>query len=125
MEKIEKLKKDYDNKRKELFAIKEAIEEIETNEILPELRKKYEGKFFKFKNSCDGEEWWWLYIYCRKVENENWGIVDRFQTSIYQNEFIHNKSDILSSCNIEITREEYQKAFDEFSNKLSELKRIY
>ena len=69
---LEKLKIKQSKKQTKLTEIRNLIEEKETKEKLPGLKKKYEGKFFKIRNTygtdCRG---WWLYYMVKKVDSIN------------------------------------------------------
>lgn len=47
--------------------VRHAIEDIQTETELPKLRKKYEGKHFKYDNGSSNTERWWLYVHVKKV----------------------------------------------------------
>jgi hypothetical protein len=53
---------------KRLRQIKNAIDDLEQAQILPEMRKKYEGKYFKYENRYDSKESWWMYFYVSSVK---------------------------------------------------------
>jgi len=85
---------------------------------LPKLKKQYEGKFWKYKNSCRIDENWWLYSFCKECINDRQGLFDTFQTSVYQSEFKNNKEEYYHLCQEEISKEEYLSAYNDFKSNL-------
>jgi hypothetical protein len=109
---------------KQLQAIDDEIEKIELRAMLPNLRKKYEGKYWKYKNHTSDSCHWWLYSFCKKVNDDRRGIFDRFQMTKRndcENDFRYDKEDYLHLCQIEITKEEYLKALNKMQLELMKL----
>jgi hypothetical protein len=105
-------------------AMRENIDDIQLKKQLPKLKKKYEGKFWKYKNSSGSEDKWWLYSHCRKVVDERGGMFDSFETTTYQSNFKINNEDYYHLCEVEITKEEYQKALADFRSLFGALEKI-
>jgi len=74
MKNIDKIDKSMLVLRKKMDVLREQREELEFSKLLPELRQKYEGKYFKFRNSYScpetQEDYWYIYFRCDKVENK-------------------------------------------------------
>lgn len=87
-EQLEGLKRVEARATNDLRTLRSQIEKLEDAELLPTLRKKYEGKYFKFRNSR-GLDSWLLYVYCRKVMRSRFNIarVDTFQITPQECEF--------------------------------------
>lgn len=97
--------------------LRQAVEDAETKLSLPKLKKQYEGKFWKYNNSCGGEDKWWYYSYCKKVVNTREAICDTFQTTLYENEFKNDSKEYFHLFETEITRQEYMNALTQFFSK--------
>ncbi|GIV43959.1 MAG: hypothetical protein KatS3mg035_1082 [Bacteroidia bacterium] len=95
---------------------------------LPLLRKKYEGKYWKYDNGVDHEHRWPLYSYCKKVIDLTQGLFDTFESTKtgyeYVNIFKFNQKEFLNLCQKEITKKEYQKALEKFQKELNKLKNM-
>lgn len=65
---------DLENAEKQIMRtlriVRNQMNELKTSNILPKLKKKFEGKCFKFNNSYGRDSApWWLYIRVRKITN--------------------------------------------------------
>ena len=69
--KLEALEKRYKELREEFFKVQNQIKKIQLGNILPELKSKYEGKFWKYENSTSENDKWWLYSHCLEVTDKN------------------------------------------------------
>jgi hypothetical protein len=105
------------NKSREL---REKISALILQKELPKLRKKYEGKFWKYQNSCSGDQKWWLYSYCRKVEDEREAVFDTFESTPYTREFKSKDRGFFHLCEKEISKEEYLSELKNFQLLLGE-----
>lgn len=76
--------------RKQLREIESQIEKRSLENELPKLRKKYEGKYWKYDNGTDSENRWWLYSYCKKVIDSSEGLFDSFESikTEYNKEYV-------------------------------------
>jgi len=99
--------------------------------------KKFEGRYFKVKNSYGGAEkrsdWWWLYIKVTQVNPDDVydtggnGVNCRckgysFQTCKYGNvEIDKNKRTYISSLVQEITEKEFNEAWNKLMSTLEKL----
>jgi hypothetical protein len=125
LETLEVLELKLKENQKERIKIKEKIEELKTKEILPNLKNQYEGKFWKYLNSYNNDEKWWLYSYCINVIDENYGLFNTFQTIISkhnnENNFKINTEECFHLCKIEITKEEYLEALNNFKKNIENI----
>ena len=68
-----------------LRLVQEDIAELKEQEALPALRKKYEGKYFTYRNSYSlpkkEADYWLVYFHVRQVVGVNQFEVFRFQTT--------------------------------------------
>ena len=104
------MKRESDDLSSKLSTLREEIQKREDAKRYPELKKKYEGKFFKYNNGYSNGNRWWLYSFCRRVNSP-----DNFDTFSFEtcslgkitiefsgNEFIFQK---------QISRTEYMNAY--------------
>lgn len=112
--------------RKQLREIESQIDKQKLENELPKLRKKYEGKYWKYDNGTDSENRWWLYSYCKKVIDSSKGLFDSFESikTEYdeENRFQSNQKEYFHLCQTEITKEEYMIALNKFKEELNKLK---
>lgn len=97
----------------QLRNVRDEIEEISNKIKLPVLRKKYEGKYFKYHNGTSNENCWPLYSHCKKVISVHFAIANQFETptnSFHGFQFQINKETSYTLFETEITKEEYDKA---------------
>lgn len=104
----------------------EQIEEYENKEAIPSLKEKFEGKYFKYRNSfgCPKEEYdyWYIYVKIHEVRDD---------TSMIGFVFAINKHGELSAkldkdinqylCETEITREEFKTAYSNMGNAIKNM----
>ena len=116
METLESLEKQAGKKADELAEIKDKIEALETKQELPALKKKYEGKYFKYRNTYGGScKDWWLYHFVIEVSDSCYAKVISWEETTRQHIKIQKKD--MCSLNIlgeEITAEEYEQALNKF-----------
>lgn len=103
---------------------REKMQKKMLREQLPALRKKYEGKCFKFRDSYGSGEEWWLYYRVLKVRDLRYCACVSFQsTSLSVLEV--NKNNILPlgmlDDAIPITRHEYNTALRSFYKKIQNI----
>lgn len=119
---LRELKKSEKTLRASLNKIHDQIDAEEDRRALPKLKKQYEGKFFKFMNSCGSDsEKWPVYSFCRRVISKDKCLVDRFESDPYKNEFTVDGEDYFSLFQTEVTIQEYMNALTEFRNNLTRL----
>jgi len=110
---LAKLEKRQQKQHHILGNIRHQIEEIKEKELLPDLKRKYEGKYWKYNNGYNNEERWWIYSYCIEVKGEHDFCVVTFESSPNGCEFkTHDRGSYL--CQIQITKSEYTKAAKAF-----------
>lgn len=121
---LEELEIDKNKLQARVRLIDNSIEVIHQQKTIPELRKKYEGKYWRYRNCVSDNNSWWLYSYCRKVTDVYTAIFDRFEaTTANDNEcvFRFNESGGFHLCQKEITKSEYMKALNNLKAKLEKL----
>jgi len=99
-----------------LNTIRNQISRVESKELLPLYKKKYEGKYFKYRNcySCpkDESEKWWMYVKVEKVTQLRWMQGFTFQTDMYGKVAIEQEKALSeSSCQVAITKKEFDAAY--------------
>lgn len=109
------------SKAKEFYSLRDKVERVRTKEVLPSLKKKYEGRYFKYRNSSGGDNQWWLYSKCIKVISEREGIFNCFETSPYKNEFKVGSKEFFHLCGHPITKQQYHRALKSFLAKCKSL----
>ncbi len=55
---------------KELTEVGEELSKLENVRKVPELVKKYKGKYFKYHNSYGNDVKWWLYVHCTDITED-------------------------------------------------------
>lgn len=96
---------------KERIQLLDELDELRRKKELPALKQKYEGKYFKYKNSYDAESNWFIYIYCKKVIDVDQVLTEQFECEP-RGEWTFQLDDIsgLWILQTEITQKEYDKA---------------
>lgn len=103
--------------------LKDRADRLKEEEELPGLRKKYEGKFFRYKNSYGQDESWPLYSYCQKVTGLRTATVHKFQSAPSGHEF-SIKSEFFHTFQTQISKAEWNKALKRFKAKVERLGKI-
>lgn len=106
---LEQAEIDLKAKEKDFYAQRNLVSELISKQELPNVIDRYEGKYFKFRNSYSSpDKGWWLYMYVKKVT----GI--RYLTAIQVEKDSHGAVKLsieehlpISMCEVEITRDEY------------------
>jgi len=96
------------------------IDDIKENELLPELKKKYEGKYWKYDNCYNASDRWWLYSYCKEVKNTYSYSFVSFETTPNGSEFKINDGGS-HLCQIQITKAEYNRAAKSFLKQANKI----
>jgi lipoate-protein ligase A len=117
------LKKQYAILQKKYIAMRDNIDQMESDIEPPQLKKKYEGKYFKYNNGYNAEDRWWLYSHCKVVKAVREYVSNRFETDSYGKcEFAHDMKEYgTTSFQIEISKREYNAALRKFKAKLNNL----
>jgi hypothetical protein len=111
MKTIDQLKQEADDLRAKVRKIHETIDKIMSDEALPDLKKKYEGKYFKYRNSCSGDPKWWLYSKCEKVVFRN--LFEGFWFQIDYAGRVEIKNNVFEfHFQKEITKKEFMTAYN-------------
>jgi hypothetical protein len=120
---LETLKKQALILQKKYKAMQDNINQIECDIELPALKKKYEGKYFKYKNSYSGGDNWWLYSKCVEVKATRVFIRNHFQTdTMGKCDFeVNSKEYSPSTFQVQITKKEYNAALKKFCNQANKL----
>lgn len=87
----------------------------------PKLKKKYEGKFFKYFNGYNSEDKWFLYFQVLEVTNDSsrFLLVNSFQTDNNGKIEIELHHLMTDSCiGLEISRETFEKARAELCEEI-------
>lgn len=112
---IRQLERDLRKNHRERHAINDQIETLRTKRELPALKRKLEGKYFKYQNSYNAGTSWNIYAYCHTVISPDRAIVDRFECDPRGKwEFKTYAKEGLYLFQTEITQKEYEKASTEF-----------
>lgn len=89
------------------------IEKIKAAKEIPVFKKKYEGKYFKYRNCYGGsndDERWWVYSFCEKVVDTDHYIGWKFEKETMNGEIKISRSKDWGGyflLEIEITKEEF------------------
>lgn len=100
----------------------ERIEQLKSDKELPGLKKKYEGKYFKFNNGYNSQERWWLYVHVREIKSRGHFLVSRFETTTDgKSEFGTQIEYSTSLFQVPITKFQYAVALKKFRQQLNKL----
>jgi len=126
MEELEKKISEYKKKLNHLRggyrAVEEKIEAMEEGLHLPGIKKKYEGKYFRYRNAYNSDDTWWLYYRVKKVTSTMNCIVDTFQTDSYGEAKIKlNDRTYISHLEHKITRAQWNSAAKAVWKKANQL----
>ena len=102
---------------KKIDKLRQEQEEVTIRKALPALKKKYEGKYFKFDNGYNSANRWWMYSHVFKVINLGEGVMNTFEVTPNANKFNVNGDCCLDICQVEISRAEYEAALKKFTNE--------
>jgi uncharacterized protein YihD (DUF1040 family) len=125
--KVEDLKEQLKELEDKARILRDKINEEEDRIAIPELKKKYEGKYFKYRNSysCSENEcdYWYVYYKVIKVVGHNNFRVARFQKTV------HNEIEIYTDhfasegvLEIKISKREYDRAFSKILKEIEGMK---
>lgn len=92
-------------------------------EELPILKRKYEGKYFKYHNGFNSNEKWWMYLFVKKVNSTTEIVCDKFEENTRECEFKLNDITSERILGVKITKREYNAALRKFLNKANRLKK--
>lgn len=114
--KLQELKQQEIKAASKLNIIRNQISKVESEELLPPYKKKFEGKYFKYRNcySCpkDESEKWWMYVKVEKVTQLHQMQGFTFQTDMYGKVSVEQEKSLSeSSCQVAITKKEFDAAY--------------
>lgn len=118
MENLETLELQLEENRQKHFEIERKIDAIKAKDILPKIKEKYEGKYWKYENSYNEDQKWWLYSFCVEAIDEISALFNSFETRPYELTFKIKEEYNFFICQIEITQEEYLSALNKFKSSL-------
>ena len=112
MKTLKQLRREETTLQRKLVDLRDLIDDIETDKELPKLRKKYVGKYFKFRNG-NGADKWMLYLHVLDV-------VNTYKLKAYSFEIDEIGSICIepggehafSICETEITSDEFGREYD-------------
>ncbi len=124
METLQKLQEQEKKAQRKLLSIRHKMDEIKEKDVLPSVKKQYEGKYFKYRNSfsCPKAEkdYWYIYHHVTSVEHTSLFQCKSFQTDKDGKITIELKNDVfVGRLNIPITKREFDKAWGKLINKLT------
>lgn len=103
-------------------SIEDRMEQLKSDKELPGLKKKYEGKYFKYNNGYNATDRWWLYVHVREVKTRGHFLVSRFETTCDgKSEFATMKEYSTSLMQVPITKAQYNAALKKFRQQLNKL----
>lgn len=108
---IKSLKAALSQNTKERARIQNQIETLEDEKLIPALRKKYEGRVFKYENGYSADVRWPVYVWCHKIKSPHEAIVTTFQ--LIPNEgwrFSIKSTEGIFMLQTEITSTDYHQA---------------
>ncbi len=117
MDKLTELKQEEIKAKHALMRIRSKILNLEEKNLTPALIKKYEGKYFKFRNSYSlpksERDKWWVYSKVLKVKSRDEITSFAFQKDIYGEITTSKKNRTSESIlQIEITKREFDAAYN-------------
>ncbi len=122
---IETLKEQEQKLSTELRSVRDKIDKMKVSEQLPKLKKKYEGTYWKYKNSYSCPEnpsdYWFLYKKVIQVKDLTWLKTLEFQTDKYGTLEIKENSSSVELLQTKITKKEFDAAYKKAMNKLTKL----
>lgn len=120
---LETLKKQLCVLDKKYRAMRDNIEQMEGDLQLPALKKKYEGKYFRYNNGYNAQDRWNLYSHCIEVKFFREFICNSFETdSNGKSEFkVGAKEFSTTLFQTPIAKRQYLAALKKFKAKLSKL----
>jgi hypothetical protein len=108
---IRELKAAIGKNYKAIAALMDRLDELQTKRVLPGLKRKYQGRYFKYDNGYSSENRWPVYSYCREVMSEHRASCVSFENDPMRGwTFDISKETDLFLFQTEITREEFDQA---------------
>ena len=105
--------------------LRRKVEDERDERDIPVLREKYEGKYFKYKNSYgvgSGNEYWFIYSYCHEIKSTYRGVFSTFEIIPNEGCKISIKQDqCYFLCQTEIPKDEYDVELAKLTNQIQKL----
>lgn len=98
------------------------LEDIENSKILPSVKKKYEGTFWKYNNGYNLNQRWWMYVLCVRVKSVDSFVVNTFEVT--PSEFEFKLKDVTFGTHLfqtKITKSEYDSELKKFIKQAEKL----
>lgn len=119
---LEKLEKELASVYQQRDDIQEKIGKVKSDKELPGLKKKYEGKYFRYNNGYNSTDRWWIYVHVRKVVARGHFEISRFETTTDgKSEFSTQTEYSTSIMESPITKHQYLAALKHFRERLNKL----
>lgn len=118
---LQQLRQAAEKKKSECRKLENRISDLEEKEELPKVKKKYEGKYFKYQNRYNSEAYWWKYYHVLEVQSVNMAIVNTFESPTDHYQFRLKDTVYLNILANQITKREYDreaKRFIRTANKI-------
>lgn len=100
------------------------VDDLKTEQLIPELKKEYEGKCFKEVNSygCGSDKGdWFIYYFVKKVTSDRSCEAVTVQLEPYGTLELHNERHLpISMCTNEISKEEFLSAVGGFEKHFAD-----
>lgn len=107
-EKIKILSEEYQFHNEKCRNLLKEIDDLKTQQILPDVKSKYQNKFFKYEHYDEDDKVTYSYLYCLEVLNERIGLFN-----IFYRDSNHIRFDLKEKNNfyglIEISEQNYKK----------------
>lgn len=113
MKNLQELEKELEVKQKEFYILGAKVTTAKLKRDLPKLRKKYQGKYWKYDNGAGPDTRWPIYSYCEKVIGADEALTHSFETSPHDSTFSIGKH-YFYRFQTEITKAEYDRALKRF-----------
>lgn len=124
MEALKNAEKELALKKAEYYKQVDVVDQLKNTELLPKLKKEYEGKCFKERNSygCGSDTPdWFIYYFVKKVKSER--SCEALSMQIDGNGKVDLENDRhlpLSMCQNEISKEEFLSAVSGFEKHIAD-----
>ena len=117
---IDELQNDLNVKEAEYIKLRNKVHALKLQRDMPILRKKYEGKCFKYENS-DGNGKWPIYSFCEKVIDDSMAKVHSFESGPNGHYEFKIGQTFFFLFQTEIRKSAYNKALRRFKDNAAQL----
>ena len=118
---MEELLKEIAKRKEELAVLCAKLKEAELAELLPKMKEKYEGKFFKRVEQPESEDEYFVYYRVLKVETPRICIVNLFMVEKGGFQFSRMAQSGFVNLGEEITVDEYYAKLKEVKSVISRM----